>query len=304
MPAMGSLVTIKLSCAGEQQCETAFVAARDILESLEDKMTLYRPSELTRVNDAAGQGPRNVSEDTYLVAAAALRIAHESGGYFDPTITPALDAYNLYHRHDGETVPDIPESAFSSIAKLVDFRKVVLSKEPHTIALGSAGMKLDFGAIAKGYALDRISMRLFSQGVSSFSLNFGGHLLVKNMEHESIVEHPQTGKPVLRCRMSAGSLSASAQNRRFVVHGKKKTGHIVNPRSLAEHAGEERISLVYHASATEADAWSTALFFPPQSEFQRLCNERGIHALRLESGGQWLHSAAAKSRPVCVSTNP
>jgi thiamine biosynthesis lipoprotein len=299
LPAMGSLVIVQLVCNAEEQCAKAFAAVADTLNDIENKMTLYRPSELTRVNDAAGTESIVVSNETFQVTSAAIAVSRLSDGYFDPTVSPALDVYRLYTTQPGNKVAEVPAETLMKIATFVDYRQVRLNPRSRSIALGLKGMKLDFGGIAKGYALDQIAMRLAALSVRSFSLNFGGHLLVQAMDHESTVPHPETGQPVLHCRLRNGSLSASAQNQRFVMGGQHRVGHIFNPRSLRERAPSERIVLVYHPSATTADAWSTALFFPKPDDFIKLSQRNGLHAMRLEARGNWLLSMKAAQNPVC-----
>lgn len=196
-------------------------------------LSLYKKeSELNALNASAGKGPFHASPDLYAATEAAVRLARETGGAFDPTILPVL-------RRGPSALP------------LVGWSKVRLGPAAHAIELPETGMGLDFGGIGKGWALDRAAEVLRGRGVSRAFFNFGGQVLALGAPDDGgawTVVLPGRPEPL---RVSDASVSTSGDDQR--------PGHIASPfdglpvrRAVSATAVLPR--------ATDADAWSTALY--------------------------------------------
>lgn len=293
---MGTLFSAQLECADAATCATAFHALQETLRGIDERMSVYHASEITRINAAAGSRNllQSASSDTIEVLHSALRIARQSEGRFDPTILPLMHALKLLREDFGGGVA-IDSAQVAQAQELVDYTRVVIAGT--RVGLSRADMGLDLGAIAKGYALDRAAQQLKKLGVASFALNFGGHLLVVDLYHNTAILDPRDNSRVLAmCVLNTGSLSVSAQDKRFVRAGRNTIGHLQHPRYGTTQA---RLSAVYNRSATDADAWSTALFFTDAAEFERLTSRYELAALRLGQAGEIQVSAAWKRLAFC-----
>src|SRR5687767_2089056 len=90
-PHMGTRVTLKFWTDVPARAERASRAAFDVFRTLDAVMSDYKPdSELSRLSDAAGTGPRAVSPELYAVLLESKRIAERTGGAFDVTIAPVV----------------------------------------------------------------------------------------------------------------------------------------------------------------------------------------------------------------------
>jgi thiamine biosynthesis lipoprotein len=121
------------------------------LQQIEQRMTINQAgSEIDNVNDQAGQQPVSVSEDTFAVVKKALEFAQMTSGKFDPTIQPIVALWRI-----GSPEARVPApSEIASRLPLVNYQLVQLDESTHSIFLPVAGMGLDLGGIAKGYAAD------------------------------------------------------------------------------------------------------------------------------------------------------
>ncbi|MFZ5629958.1 MAG: FAD:protein FMN transferase [Spirochaetota bacterium] len=297
---MGTLLSAKLICGRLEQCDAGFSAISDVLTDVDQRMSVYHPSEVTGLNDAAGTPSllQPLSPGTLEVLRAALRIARQSEGRFDPTILPLLKAYGLMREDTGGEAATA-KAQLAEASSLVDYRQVVISGS--RAGLKKKGMSLDFGGIAKGYALDKISAALQKLGIAAFVLNFGGHLLVHGTDHTTVIYHPGgTGRVLVTCTISEGSISVSAQDKRYVTERGKRRGHLINPLTK-ESENETLLSLVYHHSAMHADAWSTALFFTGTAEFRALSEQQKLAALHLNSRGELSGSTQMQNLKLCTA---
>jgi thiamine biosynthesis lipoprotein ApbE/Na+-translocating ferredoxin:NAD+ oxidoreductase RnfG subunit len=225
---------LEIACFGEsEQASRAIAAAFGEVARLEGLLSHFRAdSELSRVNREANTGPVLVSPETFVCIRAALDAARRTGGAFDPTLTA-----------DGYKRVDL-DAAEQSVA----FRRDVSR---------SAGLSLDLGGIGKGFALDRAAELLRRHGVRSAVLDFGGQILALDPPPGRggwIVPVRDPGDPegfLGYFEASGLSVATSALYERG--------SHIVDPRRGGPAAGVHSAT-VAAASATEADALSTALF--------------------------------------------
>lgn len=295
---MGTLFTTDLWCADVQQCESGFTAVRDSLTRIDSLMSVYHASELTRINHAAGSGEylQPVSTDTLTVLRYAIDIAAKSEGLFEPTILPLLKAQGLFRENFATEIAPAEQHKIAEAKRLVNYRKVRI--ERNRAGLMDKGMELDFGGIAKGYALDDIAARLTAMGIRQFVLNFGGHLLVRGITHATTIADPDGSGTLARCRIGSGSLSVSAQDKRYVTTDGRKKGHLIHPQSGEPHE-KSVLALVYHDSAMAADAWSTALFFATPADFERVTLKQQIAAVLVEQSGTMHVSDLFAAKKIC-----
>ncbi len=236
----------EIDASGAKDTPSAVTAAFDEIDRWDRILSIYKKeSELNALNASAGTGPFHVSAELYAQTEAALRLSRETGGAFDPTVLPVLKGGN-------------------AALPLVGWSKVRLDAQKRTIDLPLKGMGLDFGGIGKGWALDRALEVLRARGATRARLNFGGQILVFGSSPDGNdwrVTIPGRAESI---HLKAGSVSTSGNA--------EHPGHIVSPFDGRPIMRRDQATAVL-PTATEADAWSTALFvlgkaptnFPGQS---------------------------------------
>ena len=166
------------------QCtdHTAAPQARDLAQTAFDDLdrelsTWKNDSTLSVVNQAAGKGhPVSISPAFATVLRTALDICKESEGAFNPMIGPVMHAWGF---NGADSRPSTPsETELKAAAALADWRAVVFVSQPDcaSVHLPTAGMRLDLGAIAKGYAVDLAWTRLKAANHTNLLIDLGGNL--------------------------------------------------------------------------------------------------------------------------------
>jgi thiamine biosynthesis lipoprotein len=254
---MGGTVRLVLYCGGG--AEVAERAARDAfaaVAAVDQAMSDYRPeSELSRLNAAAGHGDQSVSEPLFEVLSAARRVAERSGGAFDVTVGPLVLLWRQA-RKDGR-LPDA--GALAAARRCVGHALLVLDERRRTARLEREGMKLDLGAIAKGYAADQALRALARHGIRRALVDAAGDIVVgeappgRDAWHIQIAGHPEMILCLARC-----GVATSGDWERFAEIGGRRYSHIVDPQT---GFGIEHISLatVVAADGMMADALATAV---------------------------------------------
>lgn len=148
----------------------------DALSEFEKSYSLYiEESEINKINDAAGSEYVSVSDELYELISRSKELAEESDGAFDITIGPLSLLWDVSGQSGTPHVPD--EADIEEALKKVDYTKILLNSDDKSVMLEEAGMKIDPGGDAKGYAAALMRDIAEENGVSGY-LSIGGNMLV------------------------------------------------------------------------------------------------------------------------------
>lgn len=240
---MATTFTFELALDSNQEeaGEQALQIALEKISTLEQKLSEFIvSSDVGLLNQSKAGRTIELSEDFCALYYLSEKLAFETEGAFQPTQGPGQFFFN---------------------------------PELRTISKSKDTLKIGFGAIGKGWALDQAKALLIQSGFSDFRLNAGGSSLVlSGQENEGVPwefswgiqrnAHDQSvwGKRLQWIRR-LGELARRSTELCIGVSGLMEQGpHIrgVHPESRAMS------SLVFAPSAAVADALSTALFVNPK----------------------------------------
>ena len=146
---LGTICTVNLYDRGTDAIYTEIF---DRLKELESILSANRDgTNLMDINAGAGIAPVKAAPETIAILSETLIFSEKTAGLLDPTIGPLVKAWNI--GTDYAAVP--PSEKRLAAMALVDYRKVTVDKSVGTVFLQTKGMKLDLGAVAKGYAARR-----------------------------------------------------------------------------------------------------------------------------------------------------
>ncbi|MGE4454501.1 MAG: FAD:protein FMN transferase [Sphaerochaeta sp.] len=244
--------------------EEAFAESFARIREIEDRMSLHTDSsEIAQVNARAGIGAVQVSSDTFRVIEKALEIAQLSDGAFDPTIGPLVQAWDI----GGENARRPSDEEIASLLPLVDYTKVEIDTATHAVYLPQAGMALDLGGIAKGYAADEVKKILLNHGVEQAIVNLGGNVLTLGNKPDSSawrigIQDPDDGRGayVMIVELEDTSLVTSGPYERFLELDGKTYHHILNTRTGFPVESDFTSVSIITGSSFLADALSTSVY--------------------------------------------
>ena len=262
-PVMGTMLEIVVWDADTARARAAVAAARGAVFRVDTLMSLWKPaSDLSAVNRRAGTDSVTVVDpQTAQVLASALDWAERSGGAFDPTVGPLVDVWGFYGARGG--LP--PTAAADSALGLVAWSDVAFDPARRAVALPRAGMRLDLGAIAKGWAVDRAVEALRTAGVPSAMVDLGGNVRVHGPRPgggpwQVGIRDPRRPDELLAVlALDSGAVATSGDYEQFFVVDGVRYAHILDARSGAPARGVAATT-VRAASGMAADALSTVLF--------------------------------------------
>jgi thiamine biosynthesis lipoprotein len=283
---MGTELVVEVVGPDGEALERALAAAVAELERVEDLMTDWRPSELTRLNDAAGTGPHAVPPELARLVARGLEVARLSGGAFDPTYAGVGRLWDF--KQQPPVIPDA-EQLRAGLA-LVGHDRVRVDLEAGTVEL-PAGMRLGLGGIAKGYGVDRAMAVLMEHGVERALVNAGGDLKALGRgpdgPWEIAVRHPRDRERVLAVLPVVNTcVVTSGDYERFFEHEGRRYHHIIDPRTGYPSEGCTSATVVA-PDAAAADALATALcVLGPERGLELIESLDRVEALVVDMQGQ------------------
>jgi thiamine biosynthesis lipoprotein len=258
---LGTTCTITLYKGGS---EASLDAAFARIAEIEARMTISQPeSEIVSVNQAAGRHPVKVTPDVFFVLKRGLDFSALSNGAFDITVAPLVKLWGI-----GTANARIPSAEeIREALALVGYRGLKLSEKDSTAFLERAGMGIDLGAIAKGYAADEAVRVLGLQGVVSALVNLGGNVLTMGVKPDGTpwrigIQNPEEprGTHIGVVEIGPMSVVTSGTYERFFEQGGKRYHHILDTNTgFPVWNGLSAVSIVT-AESVVADAYSTVVF--------------------------------------------
>jgi thiamine biosynthesis lipoprotein len=253
-----------------QIADQAFQAVDD----LEQRVSRWNPkSQTSYINNHAAEEPVRVAPDILDMILFAQNVHGESGGAFDPTVGPLIELWGFY-RGEGR-LPT--EAELSAALDNVGFDKVKVDEDEWTVAFSQEGVRLDFGGIAKGLALDLAAQVLSDNGVTSGVLHAGTSTVL------TIGAPPGESGWTVRIRdpynemeyideviLHNESLSTSGSYEKFFKLDGKEYCHIFDPRTGKPVEGMLSATAIA-PNGTSSDALSTAFFVMGADETRDYC---------------------------------
>ncbi len=250
--------------------------ADDILSRLGEYHRLYTiyhrfdgMENLCTVNETVDGAHRTVTVDRRIID--MLSFAREMYTVTDGRVNIAMGSVlSLWHNYralgkDNPAEASLPPmESLEKAAEHRDIGKMVIDEEKSTVTLTDPLMKLDVGAVAKGYATECVARYLEEKGITGYVLNVGGNIRVIGSKPDGEawtvgIENPMGDEYLAYLQIAGKSVVTSGSYQRFYYVDGKPYHHIIHPDTLMPAEGYLSVSVVCKDSGF-GDALSTALF--------------------------------------------
>lgn len=248
--------------------------ARAILREYHELYDIYNEYEglvnLKTVNDTAALHPVKVDSRIIDLIEFARQLYEETGGQVNIAMGAVLRIWHDY-REFGVENPDraeVPDMALlRRAAEHTDFNDVIVDRQAGTVFFADPELKLDVGAVAKGYAVEQTARRLEAMGVDHLLISVGGNVRAvggkpggaRDIPWSVSVQNPSGGEDLCLVSVFSSSVVTSGGSiRRYTVDG-VTYHHIIDPDTLLPARHHLSVTVRCRDSGL-ADALSTALF--------------------------------------------
>ena len=285
--ALGTTWSVQLADSPKDNVQATIENELNIVNAL---MSTYQPdSEVSRFN-RHDTTSFTISKDTAIVIKAALDLYEKSNKGFDITIGPVVNAW-------GFGFP--PALKKPTTESLEDLRDIVgsekLSLSDTQLTKSTPNTRIDLSAIAKGYAVDKISDALKAKGYTNFLVEVGGEIYTHGSKDEQPwlvgIEQPneEQGAIQLVLPLENAALATSGDYRNYRERDGVRYSHTIDPRTLKPISHNVASISVIAPTVMEADGWATALNVVGEEEALRLAEEYdlGLYMLLREEDGSF-----------------
>lgn len=256
---MGTTLEVTLSGSPQDQAAKDFRRILATARGWEKKLSYYLPdSEISLVNKRSGRGWSQVSSEVLELIQRSREYGQASGGAFDITVAPLLKKWGFY-RQQGRRPS---QAEIKALLPLVDYRQILVDKVGSQIKLAKAGMAIDLGGIAKGWAVDGISDLLKKAGVKEALVNLAGNMYGFGPKTWRIgVKDPRDKtKMIAVAKLRDQAISTSGDYERYFILDGRRYCHIFDPRTGWPMENDVISVTVIAPTAAQADVLSTSIF--------------------------------------------
>jgi thiamine biosynthesis lipoprotein len=262
-PHLGTIIELTLYAPDENAANDAARAAFARVKELDRIFSDYKPdSEAMRLCEKAGSGTSvKVSPELFSVLRQALSVSERTGGAFDVTVGPLVQLWRRARKLKTLPTPD----EIADAKKMVSWQLVVLNETAGTVELKQAGMRLDFGGIAKGYIAQEICRLLRERGLNRSLVAVAGDIVAGDPPPNATgwkvgvapLDRPN-GSPSRLLLLKNRAISTSGDAFQFVEISGVRFSHIVDPATGLGLTSRSSCTVIA-PEGTAADALATAV---------------------------------------------
>jgi thiamine biosynthesis lipoprotein len=230
-------------------------------------------ANIKTINDNAGKSPVKVDQKIIDMLELAGVAYEKTDGKINVAMGSVLTIWHDYRTkgiENPETAEVPPMDKLKEAALHTDFSKVLIDEEASTVYLEDPDMRLDVGAIAKGYATEQVARSLEAKGIDHVLLSVGGNIRAIGIRADGKpwkldIQNPDLDsekKAIDTLNLDGFSLVSSGDYERYYIVDGVRYHHIIDPDTLMPAAYFRAVSIVCRDSGW-ADALSTAVFNLP-----------------------------------------
>jgi len=232
-----------------------------------------------------------VPDDYFLtVFNKAMEVSEITGGAFDITVAPMVNAWGFGFKHKEQVTPEL----IDSLKKIVGYKKIRISG--NKIIKDHPNTMLDCSAIAKGFACDIVGKYLAGQGCKNYMVEIGGEVVAHGINAKGKCWSIGVSKPVddpspmeqeLKAIVSLNNkaLATSGNYRNFYMKDGKKYAHTIDPHTGFPVQHSLLSSTVLADDCMTADAFATSFMVLGIEEAEKIVNRiDGLEAYFIYSG--------------------
>lgn len=287
---MGTRIAVELWHDDAAKGEAAIDAVMAEMRRIDALMSHYKPdSQISLINAHAADAPVVVDVELFDLLKTALHFSEITEGAFDITYASVGYLYD-YRRHVKPS-----EEQIRNALPGVNWRHLQLDEATHSVRFERAGMRIDLGGIAKGYAVDRGIGILQSLGVKHAVVTAGGdtRIIGDRFGRPWLVgiRHPDDkSKTVTRIPLVDTAMSTSGDYERYFDENGVRYHHIINPHS-GHSASLVRSATILGPTATQTDGLSkTAFVLGPEKALEIINRLPDFDAVFVCNDGRVLYS--------------
>jgi thiamine biosynthesis lipoprotein len=280
-------------------------AVVESLETVNRLMSTYQPdSDVSRFNSSQSTDWFPVDFETASVVQRSLEISRETEGAFDITVGPAVNAWKFGPNKSNFKPPTVSE--IDELQSRVGYQGISVRNHPPALKKSRAELQIDLSAIAKGYAVDKVTQTVRSLGYERIMVEVGGEVAALGERAGGGpwvvgVEQPDaiSGKPIVgKLALKDQAVATSGDYRNFYLYQGKRYSHTIDPQTCQPVKHELASSSIVADDCMTADALATAVMVMGSQKAHRFADQNGIAILTFDRSEDELLQRITGAYPI------
>lgn len=295
---MGTTITVSIC---DPQADELLAHCFELLRSYEHRFSANDAmSELMEVNHQAGIAPVQVHPDLFELIALGTLHSQAKNSHLNIAIGPLVQTWRIGFSDARRPAPEEIEQALLKI----DPQQIQLDQENYTVFLKRPGMKIDLGALAKGYSADLIATYLRGKGIKDALIDLGGNILtvgqhpVKQQPWRIGIQNPveKRGNHLLVLSVKDKSVVTSGIYERHLEVDGQSFHHIFDSETGYPVETDLASITIISDRSVDGEIWTTRLFGDsPTSILNTIESLPGIETLLVSQSGKIAYTSGLQS---------
>lgn len=291
---MGTTITVSIL---HPQADKLLTRCFELLRSYEHRFSANdTSSELMEVNHQAGISAVQVHPDLFELISLGTQHSQAQGSHLNIAIGALVQTWRI--GFSDARKPDKKE--IEQTLKIIDPHQICLDLDHQTVFLKRKGMKIDLGALAKGFSADLLASYLRSQGIEQALIDLGGNILTLGLNPVSHrpwrigIQNPQLprGEHLLVLSVTGKSVVTSGTYVRHLDVDGQSFHHIFDPQTGYPVETELASLTIISDRSVDGEIWTTRLFGEEPTDILKIVETLpGIDAILVYQSGRLAYTS-------------
>ncbi len=311
--AFGTLIDITLYDVNRQQAEDAFAQLQQDFDQYHQNWSPWTNGDLAQLNNHLADPEKNgsmISVPKHLIPLIriSMELSQQSENHYNPGIGKLINLWQ-FHKYQDEDIQPPDDKLIQALIKQNPQMSDLSLDDKNQLTNSNPAMSLNFGAFAKGYAIDLEIKQLQKLNIKNAVINAGGDLSVIGQRGDRAwnigIHHPREDSVIASIEVKNNeSVFTSGDYERFYDYQGKHYHHILDSKTGYPARGAQSVT-VLHQDAGRADAAATAIFVAGSKNWQRVAKNMGIdHVMLIDADSNILITPAMEKRIKFLNKSP
>lgn len=307
----GTVVNVTLLDINEKKAAEIFRLIRDDFKIMHRAWHVWEPGPLMRTNQLLKTTIEfSVAPSVIELFHVAKKLSIKSQNLFNPAIGELIALWG-FHSHQQPTISPKKNEILRLVKQQPTMQNITV--KGFRIKSNNAAVKLDFGGVAKGFAIERVLKMLKQKGIKNALIDTGGDLKVIGRHGERAwkvaIRDPrdtQENSIVASIELKDNEAAFTSGNYERYLKNKnnndKHLHHIIDPRTGYPAIGTQSVT-VLHNDASTADAAATAIFIAGPTQWFKIAKAMDVKNVLLIDDEGKIHISSSMFKRVKFKSN-
>lgn len=256
---LGTVVEIQIRNTDEKKADEAITQAFAEIKRIDDLFTTYNEDSPVWQINSSDDSIFIVDEEIFSLMILCDSLWRISNSSFDVAIESLIRVWGFDSKN-----PEVPADDEIKLAlNQSGWQNIILNDEKQ---VRRKNVRLNFGAIAKGYAVDKAVEILHKAGIKEAFVNAGGEIKTIGRDWIVGIQHPREMKEIIKkIKLNEISVATSGDYENYFEKDGIRYHHILDPRSGYPSRGIQSVTVIHKDNAF-ADGLATAVIVMGKTE--------------------------------------